>query len=239
MFTIVLHPRVWGSACLAVALVAGCAVGDKAVPEHRVPRESDAGVTVGHFDNEQPGLVPRSWSIRETNPTESLATWQVVGDETAPSPPNVLALTHSENYDGTFNLAIAENATFRDLDLTVRVKAVKGEEDQGGGPIWRCKDENNYYICRFNPLESNYRIYKVVEGRRRTLDSAIVELQAGRWYAVGVTMVGDQITCYLNGRRLLEAEDDTFAGSGMVGLWTKADAVTSFDDLVVTSLDKD
>jgi hypothetical protein len=121
--------------------------------------------------------------------------------------------------------------------LTVQVKAVKGEEDQGGGPIWRCRDENNYYICRFNPLEGNYRVYKVVEGRRKQLDSVRIETQADRWYTVRVTMTGDRITCFLDGKKLLEAQDDTLTEPGMVGLWTKADAVASFDGLTVRPLE--
>ena len=116
------------------------------------------------------------------------------------------------------------------------MKAVSGDEDQGGGPIWRCKDENNYYICRFNPLEGNYRIYKVVNGKRKQLDTTRIETEPGKWYAVRVTMVGEHITCYLDGRKLLGVWDSTFEDFGMVGFWTKADAVTRFDDLVVRAL---
>ena len=185
------------------------------------------------FDGDKAGEVPNGWSIRQTNPTNRRATWGVLTDSTAPSKPNVMALTRTENYNGTFNLVIADRTSFQDLDLSVKVKPVGGEEDQGGGPIWRCKDENNYYICRFNPLEANYRVYKVVNGRRKQLDSAKVKSRAGKWYTVRATMVGDQITCYLDGEKLLEARDNTFANAGMIGFWTKADAVTSFDDVAV------
>jgi hypothetical protein len=186
------------------------------------------------FDDDSVGKVAAGWSVRETGPTKRLATWKVVADATAPSKPNVLALTETENRGRTFNLAIAEKTSFQDLELTVRVKAVSGEDDQGGGPIWRCTDENNYYICRFNPLESNYRVYKVVDGKREQLASVKIETVPGKWYAVRVTMVGDRITCYLDGAKLLEAKDGTFADAGMVGLWTKADAATRFDDLVLS-----
>ncbi len=185
-----------------------------------------------NFDKDSADKVPAAWSIRQTRPTQSMATWRVVADPSAPSKPNVMALTKTDNYNGTFNLAIAEKTSFKDLDLTVRVKAVSGEEDQGGGPIWRCKDENNYYICRFNPLEANYRVYRVKDGRRKQLESIKIKSLADKWYDVRVTMVGDSITCYLDGKKLLEARDGTFADAGMIGLWTKADAVTSFDDLV-------
>ena len=121
----------------------------------------------------------------------------------------------------------------------MRVKAIKGKEDQGGGPIWRCKDQNNYYICRFNPLEGNYRVYVVKNGKRRQLDSIKVDTRPGKWYAVRAVMIGERITCYLDDRKMLEVTDATFAEGGMVGLWTKADAVTSFDDLYVKSLDQD
>lgn len=190
-------------------------------------------VMVCDFDSIGPGALPAPWRVTQTNPTEELATWGTIEDATAPSRPHVLALIRTRNYDGTYNLAIAENVSLDDLDLSVKVKAVAGEEDQGGGPIWRCKDENNYYICRFNPLEGNYRVYKVVNGRRKQLDSVKLETQADRWYAIRITMVNDRIVCYLDRKKLLHATDDAIRGAGNVGLWTKADAVTSFDDLTV------
>lgn len=186
-----------------------------------------------HFDADTTGKVPSGWRITETKPTKALATWKVIRDESASSPKNVFALTHSENYNGNYNLAIAEKTSFKDIDLSVKVQGDSGEIDQGGGPIWRCRDENNYYICRFNPLEGNYRVYFVKDGRRKQLESAKIETKAGKWYTVRVTMIGDRITCYLDGKKLLEVQDETFAGAGMVGLWTKADAVTRFDDLTV------
>ncbi len=230
--------KAWGSVGLAVVLLGGCAATPPVESDYGVASRSTVGVKTWHFDQCRCGAVPVSWSIRETNPTESPATWKVVEDPTAPSGRNVMALTKSANYDHTYNLAIAENGSFRDLDLIVRVKAVSGTEDQGGGPIWRCRDENNYYISRFNPLESNFRVYVVRDGKRRQLDSVKVDLQADRWYKVRVTMVGDKITCYLDGQKMLEAADGTFIEAGMVGLWTKADAVTSFDDLTVRSLEE-
>lgn len=194
--------------------------------------------TTFSFDKAAIGRAPNGWSIRETRPTTKTATWQVVADSSALSKPNVLALTRTENYDSTFNLAVADNTSFKDLDLSVKVKAITGEEDQGGGPIWRSKDENNYYISRFNPLEGNYRVYKVVNGKRKQLDTARIETEPGKWYAIRVTMVGDHITCYLDGKKLLGVWDNTFEDFGMVGFWTKADAVTRFDDLVVHPLVK-
>jgi len=193
----------------------------------------DKNRQVWNFDTDVPGAVPASWSIRQTRPTKALATWKIVTELTAPSPPNVMALTKTENDDPTFNLAIAEGTSLTDIDLTVKVKAISGETDQGGGPIWRCRDEKNYYVARFNPLESNFRVYFVKNGVRKQLDSARIATQPGRWYTVRVTMVGDHITCYLDGQKELEATDDTFDDAGMVGLWTKSDAATRFDDLSV------
>jgi len=220
------HAKAPTTTALAVFLIGGCA------STQRMPTQQQTEVRWA-FEGDRVDHVPGGWRIAETNPTEKLATWKVTRDATAPSGSNVFALTQSKNYDGTYNLAIAEGTAHKDLDLTVKVKAVAGKEDQGGGPIWRCQDAKNYYICRINPLESNYRVYKVVDGRRRQLDSAKVELQANRWYALRVTMIGDHITCYLEGAKMLEATDTLIRSGGKVGLWTKADAVTWFDDLSV------
>jgi hypothetical protein len=211
-----------------LVIIGGCSTSPTA-PERDVPTDGMRWT----FDHDAAGHVPGGWLIDETNPTEALAEWAVVADSTAPSPPNVMALTASRNYDGTYNLAIAEDSSFRDLDLTVMVRAVAGVEDQGGGPIWRCLHKDDYYICRINPLESNYRVYYVKDGRRRQIDSARVELEANRWYELRIVMNGSHIRCFLDGEPMLEVTDDTFGEPGMVGLWTKADAVTSFDNLTL------
>jgi len=215
------HATAFTAAVLTAFLIGGCA---------NPVRQGEAR---WGFENASTDRVPAGWRIAQTNPTVKLATWKVVKDATSPSGDNVLALTHTPNHSHTYNLAVAETASLKDFDLTVKVKAVAGKEDQGGGPIWRCRDADNYYVCRINPLENNYRVYKVTKSQRRQLDSAKVELQAGRWYTLRVTMTGDRITCYLDGKKMLQTTDGSIPSAGKVGLWTKADAVTSFDDLSV------
>lgn len=186
------------------------------------------------FNADRAGAAPPGWSFRETHPGTSIGRWQIAPDETSPSRPNVLNLT-THNKDQTFNLALVEKTSFKDGDLEVRIRANSGREDQGGGLVWRCKDENNYYVCRMNPLESNFRVYKIVGGKRHQLDSADLDLSAGKWYRMRATMERDRIVCYLNGKKRLEARDESIQAAGMIGLWTKADASSSFDDLVVYS----
>jgi hypothetical protein len=159
----------------------------------------------------------------------------VVADPAAPSKPNVLAITSTANKGSTYNLALAQGTSYQDLDLTVKVRANTGEIDQGGGPIWRAKDGDNYYICRWNPLEDNFRVYKVVNGKRQQLASAETDVAADAWHTLRITMRGAHIECYLDGQKLLEGDDGTIPGPGMIGLWTKADAATAFDDLLVTA----
>lgn len=119
------------------------------------------------------------------------------------------------------------------------VKANMGKMDEGDGIVWRCVDADNYYIARFNPLEDNYRLYKVVGGKRLQLATKEgLKAQAGVWHTLSIRMNGDQIQCHLNGKKQLEARDETFAKAGRVGLWTKADAQTSFDDSQAKELSK-
>jgi hypothetical protein len=117
----------------------------------------------------------------------------------------------------------------------VAFKANKGDKDQGGGIVWRYQDANNYYIARMNPLEDNFRVYKVVAGKRaKEFQNAEVKVKAGEWHTLKVRMVGDHIQCYLDGKKYLDVKDSTFARAGKIGLWTKADAQTHFDDLKVS-----
>lgn len=181
------------------------------------------------FEDSPVDKVPEGWSVAKTGDGPG-SVWKVMEDESAPRGTHVLAQVSSEGPGSLFNLCVCDEANYAAVDLTVSFKAVKGEIDQGGGPVWRYQDENNYYIARMNPLEDNFRVYKVEGGRRKQLDSASVEASAGQWHSIRIKHKGDHIRCYLNGKLLLDVHDSTFVEAGSVGLWTKADAVTSFDD---------
>jgi hypothetical protein len=101
--------------------------------------------------------------------------------------------------------------------------------------MWRYKDSGNYYVVRMNPLEDNFRLYKVVDGKRIQLATTPDDVIAaeGKWHSIRVVHKGDRIQCYFNGKMLLEAKDDALKEAGKIGLWTKADAQTHFDDLVI------
>ncbi|MCP4645248.1 MAG: DUF1080 domain-containing protein, partial [bacterium] len=163
-----------------------------------------------------------------------LASWQVVEDASLTKGKKVLALTKpNHDVNGTYNLCWTDKVKFQDGEVEVKFMANTGEVDQGGGPIWRVKDKNNYYICRANPLESNFRVYVVKDGKRKQLASAKIEVPTGKWQEIEIEHVGNHIVCELNDEELLEVDDDTFLEAGGVGLWTKADAVTSFDEFEV------
>ncbi len=196
--------------------------------------ENRSGTIKLTFDNIDTGKLPEGWKIEATNQKGPLATWQVIEDETAPSGNKVLAMT-SPNHDfgGTFNLCWTNNIDFLNGEIKVMFKANTGIEDEGGGVIWRAQDKGNYYISRYNPLENNFRIYYVKDEARKILASARVKLPAGKWYELKIIQNRNHITGYLNGEKYLEVDDNTFPESGGVGLWTKADAVTSFDNFTV------
>ena len=138
-----------------------------------------------------------------------------------------------------FNLCVAEDTRYKDVDITVAFKPLAGKADQGGGLVWRYRDANNYYIARMNPLEDNYRVYKVVAGKRLQLGTKeglkVPTGPAGEWHTLRVKMEGDHIECYLDGQKQLDAKDPTFPDAGKVGLWSKADAQSYFDDLTLVS----
>ena len=181
------------------------------------------------FEDASVGKVPEGWSSAKTGKGPG-SVWKVIDETSAPSGTHVLAQTSSEGPNPLFNLCVCDEVTLTDVDIRVSFKAVKGEIDQGGGPVWRYQDENNYYIARMNPLENNFRVYKVVKGKRAQLDSSDVEALAGKWHTIRVVQKGNHIKCYLNGKLHLDVKDNTFTDKGKVSLWTKADAVTSFDN---------
>jgi hypothetical protein len=203
-----------------------------APPEKPAPLQPAGVAFTYHFDSDQAGSLPSNFhSARTGQGTES--QWVVSADPSAPSKPNVVAQTSADSTDYRFPLLIADEGSFRDLDLTVKFKAVSGEVDQAAGLVFRLKDANNYYIVRANAREDNYRLYRVVAGRRRVFAGANLEVTSGQWHELRVNNVGNRIICYYDGIKKIEAIDDTFNDAGKVGLWTKADSVTYFDDFRV------
>ncbi len=188
-----------------------------------VPLKSQS---VWNFDSDKTGQIATGF-------TNEVGQWKLVEDATAPSKPHVLAQL-AKSSRATFNVALGAETNYGDVDISLKLKAVAGEVDQGGGPVWRAKDAKNYYVARYNPLEDNYRVYKVVEGRRRQLGSADIDDYSPDWHTLRVTMRGDHIECYYDGKKYLDVKDQTFGDPGRVGLWTKADAQTHFDDFRVT-----
>lgn len=176
------------------------------------------------FDKDSAGSVPQGFAV-------AVGEWKVVEDGTAPSKPNALGQT-ARNRGSTFNLALVDAKSYKDLELSVSMKAVAGKEDQGGGLVWRASDGKNYYVARYNPLENNYNLYKVVNGRRSEIKGSTARVTEG-WHTLAISMKGDRIECFLDGRKYMEAKDSTFTEAGKIGLWTKADAQSRFDDLTV------
>jgi hypothetical protein len=187
--------------------------------------------TVG-FDNAKPGKLPSHWTGTLTGTGAVL--WSVAQDDSAPSKPNVL----KQSGIGTYPVCIKDDTSLKDGFVEVKFKPLSGKEDQAGGVIWRVKDKDNYYVCRANALEDNVVLYKTVAGKRSTLD--IVARKGGygvkgkvapsQWHTLRVEFKGKHFKVSFDGKHLFDVEDRTFTDAGKVGVWTKADSMTLFDD---------
>ena len=175
------------------------------------------------FDDDATGKIAKGF-------TNEVGQWSVVPSDKG----KALAQT-AKSDDAVFNVTLVADTNVKDVDVSVRLKSVAGANDQGGGLVWRAKDAKNYYIARYNHLEDNYRIYKVVDGNRTMFLSANITHDAA-WHTLRVTMKGDHIECYYDGKKYLDVHDSTFPGAGKIGLWSKADAQSQFDDLALVGM---
>jgi hypothetical protein len=179
--------------------------------------------TVG-FDTDSPGSLPMAWQEGVTG--RGAAKWAVVQDESAPSKPNVLR----QNGVGSFPWCVRRGTAIEDGFVEVRFKALAGSEDQAGGVVWRWKDGDNYYVARANALENNVSLYYTQSGRRITIKYVNAPVAAKAWHTLRVEFSGSRISVALNGKTYIDLRDEHIKGAGAVGLWTKADSVTAFDD---------
>jgi hypothetical protein len=182
-----------------------------------------AGETA-NFDTGDVGKPPSGWTATQTGTGH--ATWTVVADETAPSKPNVL----KQSGQATYPVCLKDDTSLKDGFVEVKFKALSGKEDQAGGLVWRAKDANNYYVARANALENNVTIYHTINGRRTEKKRTNMKVAPNQWHTLRVDFQGSHFTVMFNGQKALDWDDETFRDAGKVGVWTKADSVTVFDD---------
>jgi hypothetical protein len=210
------------------ALVAlGCSEAAEAGAREAVTLDFDA-TAVGEF--------PAGFSTAVTG-GGGPGAWRVVEDASAPSGGKVLAQTSADKTSSRFPLCIYEGLTASDVELSVRFKPVSGTVDQAAGLVARYRDKDNYYIVRANALENNVRLYKVERGKRTQFAGMDVKVPAKVWQTLTWEVKGTHFRVRLNDSLLFEADDRSFRDAGKVGLWTKADSVTYFDDLTVRPSD--
>jgi hypothetical protein len=183
-----------------------------------------AAPTVVNFDTLDAGKPPGGWTSTQTG--SGKAVWSVVRDTTAPSQPNVL----KQSGEATYPVSLKDDTAIKDGFVEVKFKPLSGKEDQAGGLIWRARDTNNYYVARANALESNVTIYHTVNGRRTERKRASAKVPSNQWHTLRVEFQGNRFTVVLDGQKAFDWVDDTFKDAGKVGVWTKADSVTLFDD---------
>ena len=177
-----------------------------------------------NFDEVKPGELPKGWVAGVTGKGDP--KWSVVTDDSAPSKPNAL----KQSGEGKFPYCVKKDVSIKDGSVEVKFKPVAGKEDQAGGLIWRFKDGDNYYIARANALEDNVTIYHTVKGNRSSFKSHDTKVSSNEWHTLKVEFKDNKFTVSFDGKVVIEAEDDTFKEAGAVGVWTKADSVTLFDD---------
>ena len=191
------------------------------------------------FNDDETGKLPSGWSQYFTGKGEK-TDWKILDDNGN----KVLAQLSDDNPNYHFNVIVYNEFKTKNVELNVRLKGINGKIDQGGGFVWRFTDADNYYVVRSNPLEDNVVLYKVINGKRTDLPlvgkgktyGVEVEPLGNNWNTLKLTVKDNLFTVYLNDKQLFEVSDDTFTDSGKIGLWTKADAVTYFDDFQITTI---
>ena len=191
------------------------------------------------FSDSAVGQPPKGFEFGHTAKAGAPGKWivQSEGDN------KYLAQVDPDNTRSRFPVAVMSDVTAADVDVSVRFKPVSGRVDQAAGLVWRFQNEDNYYIVRANALENNVVLYKVEKGKRTDLPvkgegrtyGKKAQVPSGQWSTLRVVAAGPRFEVYFNGSKLYEVEDGTFSQAGKVGVWTKADSVTQFDDLTVVT----
>lgn len=191
------------------------------------------------FSDDAVGQPPKGFEFGYTAKTGAPGKWIVEAEGAN----KYLAQVDADNTRARFPVAVLSDISAADIDLSVRFRAISGRVDQAAGLVWRYRDQDNYYIVRANALEGNVVLYKVEDGKRTDLPvkgegrtyGKKAEVPAKQWSTLRVVANGRLFEVYFNGTKLYDVEDATFTQAGKVGVWTKADSVTQFDDLTIVT----
>lgn len=223
---------------MLAAAIAACG-GRAATPGTSSPSIAGAPVSAAPrtygFDHERVA-APASGLVFARTGSGRAGRWIVKAEPSAPSRPNVLVQADDDDTDFRFPVAVSETVAPRDVRVSVSCRTISGRVDQACGMVLRYRDENNYYVTRANALEDNVRLYYVKDGSRHQLASWSGKVVPNAWHDYRIEARGERFEVFWDGERVLSHEDRTFDTPGRVGLWTKADSITEFDDLRVEAL---
>jgi hypothetical protein len=177
-----------------------------------------------NFDSDAPGALPAGFLAGVTG--RGSPRWVVESDPSAPSSPNVLV----QRGAGDFPWCVRPDVRLADGYVDVMFKPIEGRRDQAGGVVWRWQNGDNYYVARANALENNVSLYYTQDGRRVTIEYHDAPVAARQWHRLRVDFAGARMRVTLDGATYIDRTDTHIARAGAVGVWTKADSVTAFDD---------
>ena len=187
-------------------------------PSHNVQK-------VWNFDTDKENEVPTGFESHS-------GKWMVKSDPSAPSKSNILAQSSTQE---TWPGIVIKDSNYKNVALEVKFKTILGDEDQAAGIIFRYKDSGNFYVFRANADEDNAVLFKFENGHRSSIKSAKVKVPHSTWSSIKVIAMNDSISCFFNGQKLCTIQND-LDKEGKIGLWTKADSVTYFDDFTAKKL---
>jgi len=189
------------------------------------------------FETDAIDASPAGFAVARTDGGR-IGRWVVRASPGAPSGEKVLAQLDDDRTDGRFALAIANEPKLRDVRASVGCKPISGRVDQACGLVFRYRGADNYYVARANALEGNVRLYFVKGGQRKQIATWSGTVKSGAWSTLTAEARGDHLVVSWNAKPVIDTHDTTFDGAGQVGLWTKADSVTEFDDLTITPIEQ-
>ncbi len=194
--------------CLAACLI-GLVVSQGMALAQEGKSSAAPGTVVFNFEQDVIGQPPQGFTSYATG-SGPAGKWLVQEMADAPSGKRVVVQTDADGTGSRYPVLIADKEDYGDVDVSVKGKAISGKGDQGIGLVFRFRDPQSYYVVRANALENNFRLYKMVDGRRKEFAGANVKVTSGQWHTLRVVAQGDHLMCYFNGQKLIDTRDATY-----------------------------
>lgn len=192
-----------------------------------------ASCVTATIDGQKADVPPAAFDLDPLGES-ARARWHVVQDATAAAGFAIEQMRAPTNADSA--LAISKAASLRNVDVSLRLKAISGFEDQAGGVALRLVAPDTYYLVQVDVRRDRVLFQRVTGGVSEDIVGVDADIASDAWHTLNVRAMEDEFVITLDGVWMFTAFDKSLSQGGHFALWTNVHGITRFESISIAPL---